>query len=123
MNLQASPPSRGPASAPGDRTRLARVALEAALTTPGVLRGEAGPRALRLTVDRGERLAGVSATAQRDGRYDVDLRLVADLVPLHPLADAVRARVRASAGRAGLTALVGAIDVEFADIGSPVGPG
>ncbi len=105
-----------PMGGPSDRGRLARVALEAALAVPGVVRGEAGGGAPRVTVDPAGRLVGVAATAQRDGRYAVDLRLIADVVPLLPLADGVRARVQRAAAQAGLAGALGRVDVEFADL-------
>ena len=106
----------GPASPSSDRVRLARAALESALAVPGVVRGEAGPGVARVTADGCELLSGVSAIAQSDGRYAIDLRLVARLVPLSPLAENVRAHVRAAAARAGLTAALGSVDIEFADV-------
>ncbi|MBB4660478.1 hypothetical protein [Conexibacter arvalis] len=56
------------------------------------------------------------AIAEPDGRYGIELRLVAELVPLHALAEAIRARVRRAAAHAGLEASLGEIDVEFADL-------
>lgn len=106
----------GSASPQSDRVRLARVALESALAVPGVVRGEAGVGVARLTADGSELLVGVSAIAQADGRYAIDLRLIARLVPLWPLADHVRAGVQAAAARAGIAALLGSVDVEFAGV-------
>jgi len=102
------------ASPPSDRVRLARVALESALAVPGVVRGEAGVGVARVTADGPGLLVGVSAIAQADGRFAIDLRLIARLVPLWPLADHVRAGVQAAAARAGMAALLGSVDVEFA---------
>lgn len=99
-----------------DRVRLAQVALAAALAVPDVVRGEAGAGFPRMTAGGSELLMGVSATAQSDGRYAIDLRLIAGLVPLRPLADRVRERVQAAAARAGLGASLGSVDVEFADV-------
>ena len=105
-----------PARSSSDRVRLARVALESALAVPGVVRGEPGPRVARVTADGSELLSGVSAIAQSDGRYEIDLRLVARLVPLSPLADNVRAHVHAAAARAVLATTLGSVDIEFADV-------
>jgi len=105
-----------PANSSSDRVRLARVALETALAVPGVVRGEAGPGIPRVTADGSELLTGVSAIAQSDGGYAIDLRLVARLVPLRPLADNVRAQVRAAVARAGLAAALESVNVEFDDV-------
>lgn len=105
-----------PLGGPSERSRLARVALEAALAVPGVVRGEAGGGVPRVTVDPAGRLVGVAATAERDGRYALDLRLIAEVVPLLPLADGVRARVQRAAAQAGLAGALGRVDVEFADL-------
>ncbi len=107
----------GSASPPSERVRLARVALAGALGVPDVVRGESGAGVARVvTADGSELLAGVSAIAQSDGRYAIDLRLIARLVPLWPLAEHVRARVQAAAARAGLAALLGSVDVEFVGV-------
>jgi len=107
----------GSARPPSERVRLARAALAGALTVPDVVRGEAGVGVTRVvTADGSELLAGVSALAQADGRYAIDLRLIARLVPLSALADKVRAGVQAGASRAGLAALLGSVDVEFVDV-------
>jgi len=112
--------SSSTASVASPRVVLARLALEAALAVPGVVAGEAGIHNLRVTVDpAGIWLRGVSVTAQRDGRYAVDLRLVARMTPLIPLADAVRRRVIASAARQWLGDQLGAINVEFARVFAP----
>jgi hypothetical protein len=104
------------ADEPTARVRLARAALQAALAVPGVVRGEAGGGVPRVTLDATGRLDGVLAVAQPDGRYAIELRLVARLVPLQALAEAVRARVRTAAARAELDASLGEVDVEFADL-------
>ena len=59
-------------------------------------------------------LIGVLATAQSDGRYAVDLSLVADMVPLPALAEDVRARVRKRVDGEQLEDVLGAVNVEFA---------
>ena len=98
-----------------DRVRLARLALDAALVVPGVLAAEGGVHGVHVTADPpAGRLRGVSVIAQADGRYAVDLRLVARMVPLVALGEEVRRRVQASAGRRGLADRLGAVNVEFA---------
>lgn len=117
MTQAAVPTVRPPIDAPSDRVRLARTALHAATSLRDVVRGDAGgPPLRRVTLDRGEPLDGVLAIAEADGRYGVELRLVAGLVPLHPLADRIRANVRDAAARAGLSAALGRIDLAFADV-------
>jgi hypothetical protein len=70
---------------------------------------------LRVTADPpAGPLIGVSATAQADGRYAVDLSLVADMVPLHELAEQVRERVLKRTRGERLEEALGSINVEFA---------
>ena len=82
-----------------------------------MLGADAGPGGVRVTADPvSGPLIGVSATAQSDGRYAVDLSLVADMVPLPALAEEVRARVRTRAGGEQLEDVLGAVNVEFASV-------
>ena len=99
---------------PSARVRLARLALDAALTEPGV----AGPHEslLHFTLDGARRLPGVVCVAERDGRYAVSLHLVARPVPLLPLMEAVQQRVRESAAVAGLGAVLGTVSVRVEDV-------
>lgn len=97
------------------RVRLARLALDAAQAVPDVLGTEAGLHGVRVTADPSAGLLrGVSVTAQADGRYTVDLSLVARMVPLVALGEEVRRRVQASARRDGLADQLGTVNVEFA---------
>ena len=115
MPSAAPAPSAAVAASP--RTTLARVALEAALAVPDVVAGEAGTRGLRVTADpAGQLLRGVSVTAERDGRFTVDLLLVARVTPLVPLGETVRRRIFASARRHGLAGDLAAVNVEFAQL-------
>ena len=99
------------------RVRVARAALQAALKVPGVLGSDSGPSGARVTADLGSNpLIGVLATAQSDGRYAVDLSLVADMVPLPPLAEEVRARVCERVDGEQLGAVLGAVNVEFVSV-------
>ena len=103
-----------------DRVRLARLALDAALVVPDVLGAEAGVHGVRVTADPpAGPLRGVSVIAQADGRYAVDLRLVARIVPLVTLGEEVRRRVQASALRDGLADRLGTVNVEFARLLTP----
>ena len=109
--------SRAPTMAPGSaRLGLARLALRAASEVPNVLGTDPGPQGLRVVADSPEYLRGVSVTAEGDGRYAVDLCLVAGMVPLQALADQVRERVRRHAQREGLERELGTVNVEFAAI-------
>lgn len=112
-----TPPSQASAS---PRVRLARGALEAALAVPGVLAAEAGTPPVRVTADpEAGLLRGVSVIAQTGGVYAVDLRLAAGLVPLLPLGEEVRRRVRERARRDGVAEQLGDVNVEFARMLAP----
>ena len=106
-----------PPSQIGDDSRvaLARLALDVVSMIPGVAGTDAGPGGLCVTADPPFGvLRGVSVIAQPDGRYEVDLCLVARMVPLLPLADDVRRKVRARAARESLADRLGNVNVEFA---------
>lgn len=92
-----------PAPPGSERVRLARLARDVALATPGVLATDAGPAGLAVTVGGGARIAGVLCASAPGAGYDVTLRLVCALVPLRPLGDAVRAAVTSAARTAELT--------------------
>jgi hypothetical protein len=96
-----------------ERERLAELALAAALATPGVL-GVAGEHA---TSSAAGPLRGVVAAAGAAERYDIDLFLRADLVPLHALAELVRTRVRSAAERSGARERIGTLGISFLEIG------
>lgn len=83
---------------------------------PGVVSGHAGRMGLAFTNDSGERLEGVVATALADGSLGLELHLEAELVPLRPLGDVVRAAV---AARAGSEHRLGPVDVRFEDVSEP----
>jgi len=117
-----SGPFQTPVAAAGSspRVALAGLALRAALAVPEVVVGDAGPHGLRVTADpSGGSLVGVSVTAESDGRYAVDLRLVARLAPLVPLGETVRRHVHESALRLGLADRLGTVNVEFAGVVDP----
>lgn len=107
-------------SADSPRVRLARLALEAALTAPNVVAAEAGLHGMRVTADPpGGMLRGVSVVSEGGGRYGVDLCLVACVAPLVPLGEEVRRRVQASAQRNGLADQLSTVSVEFARVLTP----
>ena len=99
-----------------ERVRLARAALGAALSDPGVVRGDTGALGVIRTRDGAGALAGVTVAAEAGGRYSVDLHLVTRLVPLRPLADGVIERVHRAASRAGLSAVLGTVSVSIDDV-------
>jgi hypothetical protein len=116
---RASQPA-GPASTePSERVQLARVALDAALGVDGVVSSHAGPLGVWVTADREERLPGVLATALAGGGYGVELHLVTEVVPLPPLADRVRSSVQRAASSAGLSAVLGRVDIAIDDVVMP----
>jgi hypothetical protein len=100
------------------RSRLARVALEAATALPEIAAGVRGPQRVWATADAGEILEGVVAAARPDARFDVELHLVAQwpFGSLFALADQVRTRVGRAAARVDLDAILGSITVGFEDV-------
>jgi hypothetical protein len=87
--------------------------------------GTDGPLKLWVTVDQGQRHPGVLAAVLPDGRHQVSLHLVVAPVPLHPLADDIRAQIDADAAAAGLSDRLGPVDVAFEDLAEspqPEGP-
>lgn len=116
------PESPVPAARGGDpvrtskRMELAALALEAALSTPDVVAGHPGPNASAVTASPSGLLQGVVVAAVAGGGYTVDLHLVARPVPLHPLGDAVRARIERRSQTAGLADLLGTVTVSFEDV-------
>ena len=100
------------------RSQLARVALEAATALPQVAVGIRGAQRVWATVDAGEILEGVVATARPDARFDVELHLVAQwpFGSLFALADQVRKRVQRAAARAEVDGILGQVAVAFEDV-------
>jgi hypothetical protein len=115
---QTSPsaPARVETSPPkvqGPRDRLAQAALDAALEVEGVA-GLASPTPGRSSL--GPLFAGIDVVAEGRDRYGLTLHLAAHLVPLIPLADAVRDAVATAAQRDGLADELGRIDVRFENL-------
>ncbi len=114
-----SPPARvegtparvetSPSRVQGPRDRLAQTALDAALGVEGVA-GLAAPPGLS---SLGPLFAGVDVVAEGRDCYGLTMHLAAHLVPLLPLADAVRDAVATAARRDGLADELGRIDVRF----------
>lgn len=105
---------------PTDRVRLARIALESALAVEGVVAGHPGAHGIGVVQGAGGPLRGVTAAALPGGRYEVGLHLVADPVPLRPLAETVRERIGRAASRGGLADRLGPVHVAFEDLADPV---
>jgi hypothetical protein len=105
------------------RSRLARVALDAATALPQVAAGVRGAQRVWATADGGEILEGVVAAARPDARFDVELHLVAQwpFESLFALADQVRARVQRAAARADLDGILGQVSVAFEDVRDATG--
>lgn len=100
------------------RSRLARVALDAATAAPEVHVGVRGAQRVWATADDGEILEGVVATARPDARFDVELHLVAQwpFESLFALGDQVRRQVQRAAARADLDGMLGQVTVAFEDV-------
>ena len=100
-----------------ERVRLARAALGAALSVPGVRAGDAGPAHTHFTAaGEGERLDGVTCIADGRGGYEVSLQLVCEAVPLAALSDQIQKRVSGAARDAALAAVLAHISVRFSDL-------
>ena len=97
------------------RLRLARLALDVVSGISDVVGTDPGPHGLCVTADPpAGLLQGVSVMAQADGRYEVDLCLIARLVPLLSLGAEIRRKLRLRAEREGLTRELGTVNVRFA---------
>jgi hypothetical protein len=116
VSADASSPVAAAAGRLSPRLRIARLAAEAAIATPGVLALRAGPPGVRMTAGAGRRVDGVVVTAAPDGRYQVELHLVCGLVPLPALAEAVRSAVLMATAEAGLGDAVGPVHVRVEEI-------
>jgi hypothetical protein len=113
---QPGPPPRAQGSA---RARLAAIARDGALAVPGVIalaRRAAGSSAFVTVGVDGEPLHGVLCAAGTGGGYDVSLEIEAALVPLVPLAAAIRASVIELAEADGLADLLDSLSIAFSDV-------
>ena len=129
MTTRATPRPPRPDPAPVDRVtlpvlgaasprvRLAQLARGAALATPGVDGLDAGPAGAFCTAGAGYRVGGVTCTTAPEGGFDVSLRLRCELVPLHDVADRVRAAVEQAAAEQGLT--VRSVSILITDVTEP----
>ncbi len=96
------------------RLTLAALARDTALAVDGVVALDAGAGGLFVTAGGGARVPGVRCLAAPEGGYDVALRLVCRLVPLHPLAETVRRAVAAAA--AGTHLELATVTITVADV-------
>jgi hypothetical protein len=109
------PPAHEPAhGATSPRIALAALARDTALAVAGVVALDAGIGGLFVTAGGGERVPGVRCLAAPEGGYDVALRLVCRLVPLHPLAETVRRAVATAATAAHLE--LATVTITVADV-------
>jgi hypothetical protein len=104
----------GPGLSVSARMRLARLAQTAALGVPGVIDTDRGGRGVFASSGGGEEVPGVTCTAAAGGGYDVGLRLRCQMVPLLPLADAVRMTVQRAARGAQIA--VADVSIEIVEI-------
>src|SRR5947209_14386192 len=117
MSLTATSPGGPGPEAVSPRLRLARAAKEAALRVPGVVDTATGPSGTFTVVSGRERVDGVICAASAGGGYDLSLSLVCGLVPLHDLAERVKAAVVETATAAGLR--VDSVSVHIAAVADP----
>ena len=102
---------------PSPRVRLAQLARDAALATPGVDGLDAGPAGAFCTAGAGYRVGGVTCTTAPEGGFDVSLRLRCELVPLHDVADRVRAAVEQAGAAQGF--VVRSVSILITDVTEP----
>lgn len=104
---------------PSPRIALAALARDVALMVDGVVALDDGPAGLFVTAGGGERVGGVRALAAPEGGYDLSLRLVCALVPLHPVAERVRAAIVEAARAAELD--LATVTITVADVTEDAG--
>jgi hypothetical protein len=102
---------------PSDRVRVAQIARETALAMPDVVDLDPGLAGRYVTIGGGIRVAGVISVVAPEGGYDVSLRLVCEMVALHPLADRVRTAIQSATVDAGL--VVASVSIHIAEIAEP----
>ncbi len=115
------PESAGPAGPLlSPRVAVARVAEQVLGHLPGVAL-TAGPAQRWVTPDGARPIPGVVATAQADGRYELELHLIVAWPPepFERLGDEVRRRIRAAAKRSGLETQLGEIEIHIDGVQGP----
>lgn len=92
---------------------------------PEIAAGVRGARGVWATVDAGEMLDGVVATARCDARFDIELHLAAQwpFGSLFTLGDQIRVAAQRAARRAKLDGILGQVTVAFEDVREDVGAG
>lgn len=118
----ATTPHPAPAAPPRRESRritLARRAVHAAGSVPGVTGTDAGRTGQHATFAGIEPIAGVTVIADADGRYAVDLYLTASPTDLRALGRQVERAVRAAASSDDLGHVVGGVHVTFTDLTIP----
>jgi hypothetical protein len=95
--------------------KVARLARDAARSLDEVAGATSGGGRWA-TPDRDGAVEGAIAVARPDGRFDVELHLVARLVPLHALGERIRERIDRDARRAGIVELLGPVDIVFENV-------
>lgn len=98
------------------RRRLAQLAAQAAASVDGAAGLHPDPGSAHVIEVAGDRLDGLSVLAAGQGRYDVTLCVAARPVPLHDLAERLRAQVHASAARENLAEAIGHVEIRVTDI-------
>ncbi len=118
---QAPRPPAPSVAAASPRVLLARLASAKALAAGGVAAADAGPSGVWRTADGDDVLPGVVVTARPDGRFDIELHLVAGwpTPPLHEVSTAIRNDIGSAAGDAGLGERLGELSVAFGDLQEP----
>lgn len=113
--VTATPPGEPPpAPPPTPRVAFATAARQAVLAVPGVVALDPPPPGS----GRHETVPGLTVLPQAGGAHRVGVRLTAALVPLLPLAEAVRGAVHGAAFATGVP--VGAVDVTVERLAAPV---
>lgn len=111
-------PAGGHPVAATARVRLAVLAGQAIAVTDGVT-ATSGPAGRWQTTSPAGTVAGVLAVEDGRGRVELELHVAArwpTVMPLEQLAEHLRARVRRSAGIAGMDERLGAVAVAFDDV-------
>ncbi len=114
-STSGKPPVASIQKPPSRAATVARLALDAARALDGVIDGTSG-RGRWVTPDRSDPVSGAIAVVRADGRFDVELHLVAGLVPLHPLGERIRDRIDKDARKAGVDGLIGPVNIAFEDV-------
>lgn len=110
-----------PVAGASPRVLLARLVWTRALAAEGVAAGDPGPSGVWQTADGDDVLQGVLVVARPDGRFDVELHLVAGwpTPPLHEVSAAIREDLRSAAGGSEVQKRLGDLSISFGDLQVP----